>query len=85
MRSVWYRSAHRAQPRAVEVGEVHEGRPVQWARTRQVDVIADQDRCPGRPCWIETAATVRQDHRLTSREVRGANSMRDGIHAAFLV
>src|SRR6478672_807321 len=50
--------AHRAQARAVEVGEVDEVGADDRARARQVDVVGDQHRLTGLPALLEAAAPV---------------------------
>src|SRR6185503_1358263 len=78
-------SAHRAQAGAVEVGEVDEVGALDGGPGREVDVVADQHRCPGRPRLVEPATTVGEHDRAATGGGRGADRVDDGGDALALV
>ena len=51
----------------------------------EVDVIADQHGGPGRPCGVQSAASVRQDHDLGSGRGGRAHAVGHGPHTLALV
>ena len=78
-------AAQRAQPRAVEVGQVDEVRADDRDRAGEVDVVADQHRRARRPGLLEAAAAVGEHDGAAAGRGRRTHAVHDGGDALALV
>jgi hypothetical protein len=78
-------AAQGPQPWRVQVGEVHEPRPDDGGGAREVEVVADQDRCAGSPLPAQAAAAVGQHDDSGAGVDRGADAVHDRGHPPALV
>ena len=78
-------AAQRAQPGAVEVGQVDEVRPHDRRAAGEVDVVADQHRRTRRPGLLEPAAAVGEHDGAAARLRRRTHAVHDRRDALALV